>query len=142
MSLMSNVKPEIRMSSGSSDYVEFLKDQLAPLGRVSAGRFFGGVSLCSEGTQFAMIMSSSLYFVVDDSTRSKYEKMGSSCFSYGTKKGRVEVRKYYVVPADLIDDQEQLVEFARESIRIARNTKNGPTSRSTRSRAKTRKGQK
>ena len=126
------------MGVGSSDYVEFVKDQLAPLRDVSASRFFGGVGLSSNGTQFAMIMDSSLYFVVDDSTRFKYETMGSRCFSYSTKKGRIKVRRYYVVPAELIDDQDQLLMLARESIRVASTQERRPTSRTIRSRAKSR----
>lgn len=124
------------MSAGSDDYAEFVKDQLSSLGGVSTSRFFGGTSLSSEGTQFAMIMGSSLYFVVDDSTRPKYERMGSSCFSYDTKKGRVAVGKYYAVPAELLEDQEQLVSLARESIRVASALKGNRISRSTRSRVK------
>lgn len=126
------------MSAGSGDYIEFVKDQLGSLRGVSTSRFFGGTGLSSEGTQFAMIMGGSLYFVVDDRTRPKYERMGSSCFSYDTKKGRVAVGKYYAVPAELLEDQEQLVSLARESIRVANSLKGSQTSRSTRSRAKTR----
>jgi DNA transformation protein and related proteins len=126
------------MSAGGSDYVDFVKDQLASLQGVSIGRFFGGIGLSCEGTQFAMIMGSSLYFVVDDSTRPKYERMGSDCFSYSTKKGRVDVRKYYAVPVEVIEEEERLVALARESIRIAAVSKKSPTSRSTRSRTKTR----
>lgn len=126
------------MNAGSSDYVEFVKDQLASLRGVSIGRFFGGIGLCSEGTQFAMIMGSALYFFVDDSTRPKYERMGSGCFSYSTKKGRVDVRKYYAVPAEVIEEQEQLVALARESIRIANLSKRSPTSRLSRTRPKRR----
>ncbi len=86
-----------------------------------------------------MIMGNSLYFVVDDSTREKYEKMGSGCFSYLTKKGRVQVKKYYAVPAELIEDQEQLVLLAREAIRVAgfqSNKKKTSANRSKPSRSK------
>ena len=126
------------MSAGSSDYVEFVKDQLTSLRGVSSGRFFGGIGRSSEGTQFAMIMGNALYFVVDDSTRTNYEKMGSGCFSYNTKKGRVDVRKYYAVPAELIEEQEELTALARESIRIASMSKSSPTSRSSTTRPKRR----
>jgi DNA transformation protein and related proteins len=126
------------MTKVSDDYVAFVKDQLDSLRDISAKRFFGGVGLSSEGTQFAMIMGSSLYFVVDEGTRPKYEKMGSSSFSYSTKKGRIAVKKYYAVPAEIIEDQEQLVLLAQESIRVASSLKGSPTSRSARSRAKTR----
>jgi DNA transformation protein len=126
------------MTTSSNDYAEFVKDRLASLRDIESGRFFGGIGLSSAGTQFAMVMGSSLYFVVDDTTRPRYEKMGSSCFSYNTSKKRVAVRKYYAVPTELIEDQDQLVSLAQESIRVATSAKQGPTKRSNTTRRKRR----
>jgi DNA transformation protein len=107
------------MATGSNHFVEYLLEQLAPLGGALSKSFFGGVALVYGDTQFAMVMGSELYFVVDDVTRTNYERMGSNCFSYATTKGRVAVRKYYTVPAELIEDQDRLVVLALESIRVA-----------------------
>ncbi len=124
------------MTTGNSDYVEYVLDQLASLRSITSGRFFGGVGLASAGTQFAMVMEGSLYFVVNDVTRPRYEKLGSHCFSYSTKKKQVAVKKYYTVPAELIEDPEQLVALAKESILAAQSAKRAPTKRVNRSRAK------
>lgn len=124
------------MSAGGQ-FLDYVVEQLAPM-RVKSGRFFGGTGLSTDGVQFAMLMAGALYFVVDETTRPRYEHMGSRCFSYSTKKGRVDVRKYYEVPANIIEDPDLLVSLARESARVAVATKTGPTSRSTRPRAKTR----
>jgi DNA transformation protein len=111
------------MTAGSNHYVEYLLELLTPLGNPTSKSFFGGVALVFGATQFAMVMGNELYFVVDDSSRPSYERMGSSCFSYATKKRRVEVRKYYTVPAEVIEDQDRLVALARESIRVASSLK-------------------
>jgi DNA transformation protein len=116
------------MAAGSNHFVDYLLEQLAPLRGAVSKNFFGGVALVHGDTQFAMVMGSELYFVVDDLTRPNYERMGSECFSYATKKGRVAVRKYYAVPAGLIEDEDQLVVLARESIRVASALKS-PTRR-------------
>lgn len=55
-----------------------------------------------------MIMGNSLYFAVDEGTRKKYEQAGMRPFSYMTKKGRVQVRKYFELPEDVLTDPEQL----------------------------------
>jgi len=86
-----------------------------------------------------MLMGNSLYFVVDEVTRPKYEKLGSHCFSYQTKKGRVDVKRYYLVPANLIDDPEQLVALARESIGVASSSGVSAKRRSARPSAKRRR---
>ncbi len=124
------------MTTDSNDYVKYVLDQLASLRSITSNRFFGGVGLSSAGTQFAMVMESSLYFVVNDATRPKYEKMGSHSFSYSTKKKQVAVKKYYAVPAELIEDSEQLVALAKESILAAQSAKKNPTKRATRARTK------
>ena len=124
------------MKNDSNDYAEYVMDQLASLRNITSGRFFGGIGLSTAGAQFAMVMGSTLYFVVNDATRPKYEKMGSHCFSYSTKKKQVGVKKYYTVPAELIEDPEQLVTLAKESILAAQSARQSPTKKSTRSRTK------
>ena len=111
------------MSSSSPAYVDFVIEQLAPIKDLAHGRFFGGIGLTASSTQFAMVMGNSLYFVVDGSTRTQYEKMGSPCFGYNTKKGRVEVKKYFQVPGELLEEPAKLVALAMESIEVARKLK-------------------
>lgn len=124
------------MAGSSADYVEFVKEQLAPIPGLASGRFFGGIGLSVDGLQFAMIMGNALYFAVDQATRPRYEKMGSGCFWYATKKGRVDVKKYYAVPADLFENQARLVAFAREAIDVARSAKTAPKRKSPADRKK------
>ena len=111
------------MTGSTQEYVDYVLELLAPIQKISSGRFFGGIGLKTNSVQFAMLMDSSLFFVVDDSTRGKYEKMGMNCFWYNTKKKRVNVKKYYEVPGDLFEDQETLIEWAKESIKIAQKLK-------------------
>lgn len=105
--------------SASKEFVEYIEDVLFPIPDVSAGRFFGGKGFKSGGKQFAMIMGNTLYFCVDDLTRGKYEQRGMEPFSYSTKKRRVLVRKYFAVPEELIDEQDELIEWANEAIETA-----------------------
>jgi DNA transformation protein len=107
------------MSSGSSEYVEYIVEQLSAIAGLTSGRFFGGIGLSASSVQFAMVMGNSLYFAVDDATRPRYEQMGSSCFSYNTKNGRVQVKRYFQVPAAALEDQGALVALAEEAIQVA-----------------------
>jgi DNA transformation protein and related proteins len=107
------------MTATSSGYVEYILEQLGPLAGVTSGRFFGGTGLSVNSAQFAMVMGNSLYFAVDSATRPKYEQMGSSCFSYNTKNGRVQVKRYFQVPAEALEDQDTLVALATEAIQVA-----------------------
>lgn len=70
-----------------------------------------------------MIMGNSLYFAVDEDTRKKYEQAGMPSFSYMTKKGRVQVRKYFELPEDVLTDPERLRLWASEAMQVAGKTK-------------------
>jgi DNA transformation protein and related proteins len=109
--------------SASTEFTEYVLELLEPVGPVHVGRFFGGVGLSNGTVQFAMIMGNSLYFVVDEDTRKKYELAGMQPFSYTTKKGRVLVRKYYELPEEVLTDTDQLRVWAHEAVRIASNTR-------------------
>lgn len=109
------------MSEASPQFADFIVDRLSGIPRIAKTRFFGGTGLVADATQFAMIMGSTVYFVVDDTTRPKYEKLGSQCFAYDTKARRVQVRKYFEVPIDVIEDHEALAELAREAVRVAKS---------------------
>lgn len=123
----------------SAEYTEYALELLEPIGRVRTARFFGGVGLSVGNAQFAMIMGNSLYFVVDDSTRPKYEKAGMTAFSYLTKKGRVQVRRYFELPEEILTDPQALKQWAGESIKLASTTgkskpKKAPSSKATKNR--------
>jgi DNA transformation protein len=106
-----------------AEFADFVQDLLADLGEVSQGRFFGGISFKLFGTQFAMCMGGTLYFVVSDLTRPNYLAQNSEPFSYQTKKGRQLVRRYYQVPEDVLEDQETLLAWANEAVAVASATK-------------------
>jgi DNA transformation protein len=108
--------------AASSEFLLFIQEQLASLHGLASRRFFGGAGLSADGIQFAMLHDNTLYFVVDDSTRPAYEAMGSRCFSYDTRLRHVDVRRYYAVPAELIEDRERLGALARESLEVARRS--------------------
>ncbi len=102
-----------------SEFAQFVLGQLTDLGEVSHGRFFGGVGFKLGDVQFAMCMSDTLYFVVDDSTRAQYIAMGAKPFEYGTAKGTRLVQRYYEVPAEVLEDRDALTEWAQAAVSIA-----------------------
>ncbi len=116
--------------SDAQSLLDFVADQLSALDGLVAKRLFGGIGLSANGIQFAMIMGPELYFAVNDATRPQYEAMGSTCFTYQTKKRQVDVRKYYRVPDVVIEDRERLLSLAVESVRVAQTAQRGRVRRS------------
>ena len=52
-------------------------------------------------------------------SRPRFEAAGSQPFSYATRKGRVTVGALFAAPEALLDDEEELREWARQSIAAA-----------------------
>jgi len=105
--------------SASPEFIAYVRDQFTPLGNLEDGSFFGGFAFKYSSKQFAMIMGNTLYFCVNDESRIKYKRLGMEPFSYVTKKGRIQVNKYYSAPEELFEDQEKLIEWANEAIESA-----------------------
>lgn len=53
----------------SDGFAEFLREQLAPLGRVTMRRMFGKTGVFCDGLMLGMVADDALYFRVDDGNR-------------------------------------------------------------------------
>jgi len=53
----------------SEGFAEFLRDQLAPLGRITTRRMFGKTGVFCDGFMLGMVRDNTLYFRVDDENR-------------------------------------------------------------------------
>jgi len=103
----------------SEEFAAHLCDELDALGPVDHRKFFGGRALRCRGRQFAMIMGETLYFAVNEETRDPYLQRDMAPFAYTTAKGRVEVHKYYEVPGEILDDRDELLDWAKNALKAA-----------------------
>ena len=102
----------------SNQYLDYLLGQLKRLGGVEARRMFGGLGLYSRGTFFGLLYKERLYFKTDDSTRPEYEARGSEGFQPRANAKNVKMT-YYTVPADLLEDDDELVRWAQKAVTAA-----------------------
>jgi DNA transformation protein len=78
---------------------------------------FGAVGVYCDESFFAVIDDDILYLKTDDSTRGEYEARGMRRFMpMPDKQGSMA---YYEVPADVLEDRDELVVWARKSIAVA-----------------------
>ncbi|MGO7093101.1 TfoX family protein [Rhizobium leguminosarum] len=90
--------------------------QIAPAGSIDIRRFFGGSALVRDGAQFGFVMKGTLYLRVDEAMRAEFEADGSEPFSYRAAGREVTVRRYYAVPAHVIDDPALLHSYAERAL--------------------------
>jgi DNA transformation protein and related proteins len=103
----------------SADFLLYILEQLERTGRVTSRRMFGGMGLYCDDLFFGLIDDDTLYFKVDDTTRPDYESRGSKAFRPYADRPEVRSMNYYTVPADILDDAEELVTWARRSVAVA-----------------------
>ena len=99
----------------SRGFQDFILDLLGPLDPV-ARRMFSGVGLFHGGVMFGLLVRDAMYLRVDDTTRGRFEGAGSRPFSYRRGEREVSLSAYYVVPEDLLDRQDELLQWTRDAI--------------------------
>jgi DNA transformation protein and related proteins len=72
----------------SDSFAEFLREQLAPLGRVTTRRMFGKTGVFCSGLMFGMVTNDVLYFRVDDHNRAVFKAAESAPPLNYEKQGR------------------------------------------------------
>jgi TfoX/Sxy family transcriptional regulator of competence genes len=71
----------------SDSYRDFVLEQLGRVMPVTGKSMFGGMGLYAEGLFFALIAEDRLYFKVDDTTRSDFERLGMEPLESGARRG-------------------------------------------------------
>jgi DNA transformation protein len=100
------------------DFLNYVLEQLALLRGVSSRRMFGGAGLYWEGLFFGLIDDDVLYLKVDDSNRSDYTTRGMEAFRPFKDKPLYSMT-YFQVPADVLEEAELLMQWARKSCAVA-----------------------
>ncbi len=118
----------------SSEFLDFVKDQLSGLGTIVIRPMFGGAGVYCNGVMFALIADETLYFKADDKLIPDFQAEGMTPFTYDGK-GKVIVMSYWRVPERLYDEAEEMTRWAQASLEVAlRSTKSSRQLKSPRKR--------
>ncbi len=103
----------------SDSFTEFLREELAPLGRVTMRRMFGKTSVFCDGLMFGMVTNDTLYFRVDDDNREIFKEAKSDPPPNYEKQGRTIDLSFWCAPERLLDEPDELVRWARIALAAA-----------------------
>ncbi len=104
----------------SDGFAEFLREQLAPLGRVTMRRMFGKTGVFCNGLMFGMVTDDTLYVRVDDHNRAAFKEAEAAPSLSYEKQGRTIDLSFWRVPERLLDEPEDLVAWASAALAAAR----------------------
>ena len=102
-----------------SGFVSHCLELLAPLGRTSSRRMFGGHALYIDGLCMALIIQDTLYLKVDDTSRPLLERAGCRPFTYDTKAGERHALGYYTAPEEAMESPAEMTPWARRALAAA-----------------------
>lgn len=106
--------------TASDGFAEFLREQLAPLGRITTRRMFGKTGVFCRGLMLGIVSDDTLYLRVDDQNRALFrEAEAAPPLSY-VKKGVTIDLAYWPLPDRLLDEPEEFLTWARAALTAAR----------------------
>lgn len=100
----------------STDFLNYVLDQLAAWGDIDTKRMFGGVAFFRDGLAFAMVAKDVVYLKVDETNIDKFIAQGSTPLK--PFKSDALVKSFYNVPPDVFEDSDVFIEWAKESFEI------------------------
>ena len=106
----------------SSGYRDFIVEALGRVASITSKSMFGGVGLYADGYFVALIADDRLFFKVDDSNRPDFERAGMGPFRpYDDDRAM----NYFEVPADVLEDVDELREWVEKAVDVAKNARKG-----------------
>ena len=102
------------MPSKHDGFKDFVLDQLADVRGLTCRAMFGGYGLYQGTTFFGIIHKDRLYFKVSQQTVTRYTDHGMTPFQPNAIQ---TLKSFYEVPIDIIEDPEQLTEWAKDCVR-------------------------
>ena len=103
----------------SETYAEFLREQLAPLGRVTLRRMFGKTGVFCDGVMLGMVTENTLYFRVDEENRETFREAAAFPPLNYAKQGETIDLAFWRVPERLFDESDELIAWARAALAAA-----------------------
>ena len=103
----------------SETYAEFLREQFAPLGRVTLRRMFGKTGVFCDGVMLGMVTENTLYFRVDEENRETFREAEAFPPLNYAKKGETIDLAFWRVPERLFDEPDEFITWARAALAAA-----------------------
>ena len=104
----------------SDSFAEFLREQLAPLGRVTMRRMFGKTGVFCDGLMLGMVRDDTLYLRVDDHNRATFKEARSFPPLNYEKKGSAIDLAFWRAPERLFDEPDEFLTWGRLALEAAR----------------------
>ena len=111
------------MRVSTNAFLDYVLEQLEVVGHISVRAMFGGHGIYYKGVIIALIAYDELYFKVDESNIQRFKDAGSKPFTYLGKQDKTITVSYWLLPEDVLEDDEQLADWVQASYRVSKESK-------------------
>ena len=103
----------------SNEDIQFMRDLFSEIPDLSSKKMFGGLSLYSSGTIFAIIgPDEKIYVKASGDLVDDLETDGAQQWEYTDKKGKVSKMPYWTLPDAALDDPALASEWGRRALAL------------------------
>lgn len=99
-------------------YLQFLREQLAPLGEITSRAMFGGFCLYCDGAVFALVANNTLFLKVDDCNRALFQERGLKAFR--PFEDQETTMSYYEAPPEIFEDPAAMEHWCGGAVEAGR----------------------
>jgi DNA transformation protein len=107
-----------------NEFLDFILESLGSMEGISWGSMFGGFVIRQYDLPFGLIFDDELYLKVNKGNLLDYKALGSEPFSY-SKKGKIINISNWRVPAEVLEDPDTIVTWAKKAVQAAQDKKRG-----------------
>lgn len=101
------------------DFGEWVREHFTALGPLEIKRMFGGAAVYANGRIFALLDDGVVWLKADETNAPLLAGAGARRFSYPTRDGKQMAMAYWSLPESALDDPDEAVAWARQSIDAA-----------------------
>ena len=101
------------------DFGEWVREHFTTLGPLETKRVFGGAAVYANGLIFALLDDGVVWLKADEANAPALQAAGARQFTYPTKDGKDMTMAYWSLPESALDDPDEAVDWARQSIDVA-----------------------
>jgi DNA transformation protein len=95
------------------EFRDYVLDQLNRMGEFETRNMFGGTAVLRNGIAFAKIKHGTLWLKVDEENVVDFTERGMVQYTYGKDSSRK--LNFYEAPAEILEDEEMLTEWANRA---------------------------
>ncbi len=107
------------------EFGDWVRDHLSGLGPVEIRAMFGGAGVKQHGAMFAILDDGVIWLKADADLAEALAAEGARQFTYPARDGRTMAMAYWSLPETAVDDPDEAVAWARQSVEVALRPKPG-----------------